>query len=408
MNIEVTSETGRLKAVIVHTPGREISLVNPDIKNALLFDDIIFEDDARREHLGMIELIKAGMPDGGNVFEIVDLIRECFREEKARHHFIGNLIETLPYENLHTIESELYKLDEESLIQFAIEGTTPVLRDFILLPSPNLLFTRDLAAVVGTSVVISRAAMKARIRESLLTETLIDHHPLFSTIRKNAIKIKSGDSIEGGDILVLSDKIVLIGMSERTSFSGLMNASSQLLRKGVEHVLIVDIPKQRSSMHLDTIFTFCSENECVAYPPAIIDRRNNVVHLTLVNDVVCTELRESLKSVIEELTGREYTFIKCGGEEITNQQREQWSDGANVFALAPGLIIGYERNINTFQALKEQGYRIMNQFEFGDAYKDRRYIPGKDPKTAVHFHGHELCRGRGGARCMTMPISREV
>jgi arginine deiminase len=408
MNIEVTSETGRLKAVIVHTPGREISLVNPDIKNALLFDDIIFEDDARREHLGMIELIKAGMPDGGNVFEIVDLIRECFREEKARHHFIGNLIETLPYENLHTIESELYKLDEESLIQFAIEGTTPVLRDFILLPSPNLLFTRDLAAVVGTSVVISRAAMKARIRESLLTETLIDHHPLFSTIRKNAIKIKSGDSIEGGDILVLSDKIVLIGMSERTSFSGLMNASSQLLRKGVEHVLIVDIPKQRSSMHLDTIFTFCSENECVAYPPAIIDRRNNVVHLTLVNDVVCTELRESLKSVIEELTGREYTFIKCGGEEITNQQREQWSDGANVFALAPGLIIGYERNINTFQALKEQGYRIMNQFEFGDAYRDRRYIPGKDPKTAVHFHGHELCRGRGGARCMTMPISREV
>lgn len=408
MNIEVTSETGRLKAVIVHTPGREISLVNPDIKNALLFDDIIFEGDARREHLGMIDLIKAGMPDGGQVYEIVDLIRECFREERARHYFVKILIETLPFENLHSIESRLYSLDGESLIQFAIEGITPAIPDFFLLPSPNLLFTRDLAAVVGDTVVISRAAMKARIRESLLTETLIEHHPLFSTIRNNAIKINSGDSIEGGDILVLSEKIVLIGMSERTSFSGLMNASNQLLRKGVEHVLIVDIPKQRSSMHLDTIFTFCSENECVAFPPAIMDRKNNVVHLTLVNGTVCTELRESLKSTIEELTGRQYTFIKCGGDEVTNQLREQWSDGANVFALAPGLIIGYERNTNTFKALEEHGYRIMNQFEFGDAYKDRRYIPGKDPKTAVHFNGHELCRGRGGARCMTMPIAREV
>jgi arginine deiminase len=407
MNLEVTSETGRLKAVIVHTPGREISLVNPDIKNALLFDDIIFEDDARREHHGMVDLIKTGMPEGGLVYQITDLIRECFREEKARHHFIANLIETLPYENLHTIEADLYKLDEESLIQFAIEGTTPALHDFILLPSPNLLFTRDLAAVVGKSVVISRAAKKARIRESLLTETVIEYHPLFSTLRENTIRIGSGDSIEGGDILVLSDKIVLIGMSERTSFSGLMNAADQLLKKGVEHVLIVDIPKQRSSMHLDTIFTFCSENECIAYPPAIMERKNNVVHLTLVNNTVCTELRESLKSVIEELTGREYTFIKCGGDKLTNQQREQWSDGANVFALAPGLIIGYERNINTFLALEEQGYKIMNQFEFGDAYKDRRYEPGKDPKTAVHFHGHELCRGRGGARCMTMPLARE-
>jgi arginine deiminase len=407
MNIEVTSETGRLKAVIVHTPGREISLVNPEIKHTLLFDDIIFEDDARREHLDMIRLIEAGMPEGGVVYEIVDLIRECFSSEDARYHFIHNLIRTLPDEHLHPIEGELKKLDPEELIRFGIEGRTPSLRNFILPPSPNLLFTRDLAAFIGRSVVLSRAAHEARLRESLLTETMIAYHPLFSGVRDHTIRIAPGDSIEGGDILVLSDKIVLIGMSERTSFSGLMNASAQLLRKGVEHVLIADIPKQRSSMHLDTIFTFCSENECVAYPPAIMARKNNVVHLRLENDFIRTEMKESLKSAIEELTGREYTFVKCGGEELTNQQREQWSDGANVFALAPGLIIGYERNTNTFTALGEQGYRIMDQFEFIDAYRDRRYEPGKDPKTAVHFRGHELCRGRGGARCMTMPISRD-
>jgi arginine deiminase len=407
MKIEVRSEIGWLRGVIVHTPGREISLVNPDIKDSLLFDDIIFEEDARREHLGMIDLIQAGMPEGGQVFEIMDLIRECFASEEARRFFIEKMVKNLPGENLHTIEKRLHELDGDNLLQFAIEGQTKELRNFTLLPCPNLLFTRDLAAVTGTSVVISRAAKKARYRESMLTETMIEFHPLFKKIRENAIRIASGDSLEGGDVLVVSEKIILIGMSERTSFSGLMRASDQLLNQGVDHVLVVDIPKQRSSMHLDTIFTFCSENECVAFPPAIIERKNNVVHLTRNGEMIRTELKESLKSALEELTGREYTFIKCGGEDVTNQHREQWSDGANVFALAPGLIIGYERNINTFAALMDNGYTVMNQFEFADKYNNRHYKPGADPKTAVHFNGHELCRGRGGARCMTMPISRD-
>jgi arginine deiminase len=185
-----------------------------------------------------------------------------------------------------------------------------------------------------------------------------------------------------------------------------MNATEGLLKQGVEHVLAVDIPKQRSSMHLDTIFTFASETECVVFPPAITERSNNVVALRSQNGSIISESKPSLKKALEELLGRDFTFIDCGGSQRTNQFREQWTDGANVFALAPGVIVGYERNTNTFNELKKYGYELMNQYEFIEEYSDTPFEP-TDKKIAISFIGHELCRGRGGARCMTMPIARE-
>jgi arginine deiminase len=193
-------------------------------------------------------------------------------------------------------------------------------------------------------------------------------------------------------------------MSERTSFSGLMAATEGLLKNGLEHVLAVDIPKQRSSMHLDTIFTFASQNECIAFPPAITERRNNVIALSSQNGAITTESKPSLKLALEEYLDRKMTFINCGGEERTNQFREQWTDGANVFALAPGVIAGYGRNTNTFRELQKHGYRLMNQFEFVEEFENKSI--DNAGKIAISFLGHELCRGRGGARCMTMPIAR--
>lgn len=406
MQLSVRSETDLLKSVIVHTPGQEVSLVNPELKEELLFDDIIFESDARKEHLDMLKVFEAAMPADGKIHEITDLFKDTLEKEEARGFFIEQLITRLPQENLKAIEQDLLKLSGDELLRFVINGATPSIPEFNMHPTPNLLFTRDLAAVVNESILLSRPAKKARIREAILMETLIQFHPLFKEIKNNIIKISDQESIEGGDVLVASDELVLIGMSERTSFSGLMNATEGLLNQGVKHVLAVDIPKQRSSMHLDTIFTFASPTECVVFPPAITERSNNVVALRSQNGSIVTESMPSLKEALEELLDRNLTFISCGGPERTNQFREQWTDGANVFALAPGVIVGYERNTNTFNELKEYGYQLMNQFEFIEEYKNSSFDPsGK--KIAISFLGHELCRGRGGARCMTMPIARE-
>lgn len=407
MNINVSSEIGHLQGVIVHTPGHEVSLVNPELKDELLFDDIIFEEDARVEHLDMLDVFKAAMPSDGKVIEIIDLFIEVFQQEDARAYFIEQLIKEFPEENLHVIEKELHKLDTHDLLTFIIQGYIKNSKGFTLNPSPNLLFTRDLAAVVGSSILVSRAAKKARLRESLLMETLVHFHPLFESVRENAIRISGHQSIEGGDVLVVSEKLVLIGMSERTSFSGLMKGTEGLLNRGVETVLAVDIPKQRSSMHLDTIFTFSDNSECIVFPPAILEQQDNVVALFKDGESIKTETRLSLKAALEESTGREFNFIKCGGEDRTNQFREQWTDGANVFALAPGIIIGYERNTNTFNTLVDHGYNLMTQFEFVEEYKNKDFNPADGQKIAISFQGHELCRGRGGARCMTMPISRK-
>lgn len=407
MQIQVHSETSRLNGVIVHTPGHEVSLVHPEIKQELLFDDIIFESQAAKEHRDMLDVFNVAMPKTGKVFEIVDLIVEAFASEDARMFFVEKLIKRHPDRMvLMQYKSALLDLSPVELCNFAVHGVTKDIRVLTMHPSPNILFTRDLAAVLGNHIVLSSAAKVARIRESILMDALIQFHPLFEGIRQNTIRIPDADTIEGGDILIASKDVVLIGMSERTSFSGVMSAGRAILERGFKTVLIVDIPKQRSSMHLDTIFTFCSPNECVAFPPAIMDRADNVVALTLRDGEVVTNLKSSLHAGLEEELERDITFIKCGGDDPVMQHREQWSDGANLFALAPGVVVGYERNVKTFETMQDHGYQIMNQFEFIDKYRDSGFNPTGSEKIAISFLGHELCRGRGGARCMTLPISR--
>lgn len=407
MQIGVHSEIGHLQKVIVHTPGREVSLVNPELKEELLFDDIIFEEDAREEHIDMLRMFRAAMPEEGQIIEILDLAKETFEQADGREFFVENLVKSLPEKNIFLIEKDLKNLSPHELVHFVIEGSIKPEIGFTMWPLPNLLFTRDLAAVAGTSIILSKAAKKARIRESLLMETILNYHPFFDSVTDSVIHIGGNQTIEGGDVLVVNEKIVLIGMSERTSFTGLMAITEELLKQGMDHIVAVDIPKKRSSMHLDTIFTFADRYECVVFPPAIEQQTDNVVVLSKNGDSIIAERMPSLKETLEELSEHPYTFIQCGGPDSTDQYREQWTDGANVFALAPGVIAGYERNTKTFNALIDHGYRYMDQFEFIEEYGNKPFNPEREGKIAITFQGHELCRGRGGARCMTMPLLRK-
>ncbi|MDG5766871.1 arginine deiminase family protein [Balneolales bacterium ANBcel1] len=406
MNLNVNSETGPLEAVIVHTPGHEVSLVNPELREQLLFDDIIFEADARQEHLDMIDIFRTALPDRDKVFEICDLALVTLKKEEARSFFIEELIRSAPGSNIGLLRRQMLELDASYLLEFIVTGTTPGIPHVSLDPAPNLLFTRDLAAVVNDCIILSRAAKAARAREFLLMETIVRFHPMLKTLRNNIIHIGKQDSVEGGDILVVSPEVVMVGMSERTTFSGLMSITEQLLQHGVKHVVAVDIPKQRSSMHLDTIFTFASPHECIVFPPAITHRTDNISVFSSIDGHITVTRKKSLHDTLEELLERELTFINCGGDNLTNQFREQWTDGANVFALAPGVIVGYDRNTNTFDALAQHGYTIMDQQSFTRTWRNMPFAPAAGQKIAITFQANELCRGRGGARCMTLPISR--
>lgn len=406
MNLQISSETGALRAVIVHTPGREVSLVNPEVREELLFDDIIFEADARQEHLDMIEVLKTAVPDRAQVMEICDLALEAFGQHEAREFFAEELVGLMPGNTIRLLKERLSNLSAASLLEFVVTGTTADIPGISLNPLPNLLFTRDLAAVVNSEMILSRAAREARQREFLLMETVARFHPEMHIPEDRLIQTGPEDSIEGGDILVASEHVVLIGMSERTSFSGLMQIAEKLLSRSVRHVVAVDIPKKRSSMHLDTIFTFASEDECVVFHPAITQRTNNVCVLTRRDGRIVIDLKPALKPALEELLERDLRFISCGGEDLTRQYREQWTDGANLFALAPGIVMGYERNTATFGELERHGYRMMNQYEFTELFTRQPLPTDGSEKIAVTFQGRELCRGRGGARCMTLPVTR--
>ncbi len=340
------------------------------------------------------------------VLQIADLLREVFGEEDARFDFVSQLCSVSQERNLQAFEGELKQLSPAELFDFAMTGRSrlPIHMD----PDPNLIFMRDVAAVVHDHIILSHAATAVRTRESMILRTVLEHHPLFGAYRDNIIVLPEGVTFEGGDLLMADPTCVIVGHSERTSFGGVMNVAHELFsRTPVEHVVMVDLPKARYCMHLDTVFTFASPDECVVFPPIIAeDTFANVIHYTRSDEPnkFYSEIRSGLRRVLEEILGRGLTFVPCGGENPLSQKREQWTDGANLFAVAPGLVIGYERNESTFNSLRERGYRIVTAEGFLSYFAESEFQPGE--KIGIKLEGNELSRGRGGPRCMTLPLAR--
>ena len=429
IQLSVFSETARLKQVVVHNPGPEVDLMVPGMMEKLLFDDILFGDLARQEH-AQFRAVLGKVAD--EVLDVQDLFIEALQNEGVKLAFIEDLrrLVDLPDDTCNLLRDMAPAEAARSVIGGVpwddMPGHTPWEKefDYRLQPIPNLLFMRDPASVIGDGYSVNSMATWAREREPLILSYVFRHHPRlkhhtdhdkwFDQVTPLVRgEIKAPMSLEGGDILVLSHKVLAVGCSERTQADAIHLLAESLRAHRAEdessfdHLLMVLMPKKRSAMHLDTIFTRTSEDECLVYPPYFVEGSRELLNVTSI-DLRHAELRMSTHpSLLKSLkgVGIDLKPIFCGGKDPILQQREQWTDGANAFCLAPGVITSYGRNIATGETLAKAGYRVVTAKEvLADASLD--LLDGK--KYLIQIEAGELSRARGGPRCMTMPLSREA
>ena len=428
IQLSVFSETARLKQVVVHNPGPEVDLMVPGMMEKLLFDDILHGDLARYEH-GQFRQVLAKVAD--EVLDIQDLFTETLQDEGVKQAFIRDLrqLVSLP-EDTFQLLCDMAPVDvARSVIGGLPWDDMPSHTrweeefDYRLRPIPNLLFMRDPASVIGDGYSVNSMATWAREREPLILSYVLRHHPRLEhhtdhdTWFDQVTPLVRGDikapvSLEGGDILVLSHKVLAVGCSERTQADAIHLLAESLRAhrsedpSSFDHLLMVLMPKKRSAMHLDTIFTRTSEDECLVYPPYFVEGSRELLNVTSI-DLRHPELRMStLPSLLRSLkaVGIDLKPIFCGGKDPIMQQREQWTDGANAFCLAPGVITSYARNIATGEALYKAGYSVVTAKQVLTD-PSLNLLDGK--KYLVQIEAGELSRARGGPRCMTMPLSRE-
>jgi len=423
MTIRVDSEIGRLRRVLVHRPGREIDWMVPSIMERLLFDDILDGDEARGEHLMFCEVLRRA---GVEALDAQELLAEVLAADAVRRDLLREL--ERDYAVQPPVLRQLDGLAPAALAATLIEGIRlpPNEADagrrqfFALNPVPNYFFQRDPQVVLGNRLVVSSMANDAREREPLLARTIFAHHPALAAVAATfEIEVPPSGApqhdpgfpyptLEGGDVVVVDSEIVMIGLSERTNRRGVETLAEylRLEETSFRHMVVVELPHKRSYMHLDTVFTLIDRGLCLAHLPVVEPGGPESAHVYSV-DLYARELtftlRAGLLRTLAEL-GVDLAVVPCGGAvEAIDQQREQWTDGANAFSLAPGVVLLYQRNRKTIAELARRGFRVLAG---EDVAAGREDLMSGGP-AVVTLWSNELSRARGGPRCMTMPLERE-
>ncbi len=404
MDLRLNSEYNTLKAVMMHRPGIEIDRLSPYNHKDYLFEDVPYLDEMQAEHDEFRLLIKEAT--GAKIYRLHELLTDVLSDKQLLFESVKT---ALTFTNLqHKVEDIACRLSPAECGGALIEGLRVYEvkckfpsgyfnalseRDYLMLPNPNFLFMRDPAAVVHNGVISSRMKFAGRKGEPYALKIILENHPLFKDTYRKIYPLKDDGintpAIEGGDVIVLSKNSLAIGYTERTDVEAIRAVANEVLKDPeVERVYQVHLPKLRNCMHLDTVFTIIDENLIVAYPGAMEKELTTIIyHKEGIDDsgnplvgreVVSDSFLNVLKGEIPYLE-----VIETGGGHPEYGPREQYYDGANVFAISPRRVVSYNRNKHTNRALKEAGVEVLE------------------------IRSSELSRGLGGPRCMTMPLERQ-
>lgn len=410
--IQVHSEIGTLQGVILHPPGPEVENMTPKNAERALYSDILNLSVARREYNQLECLLQKLVPS----FRVMDLLKDILRSDEIRE----KIIKKACYNEGHPdLIDKLLNLNEKQIAKQLVQGV-PLERTtlsgylsnehFSLRPLHNFFFTRDSSVAMGDRVLIARMANRVRDREALIMQAIFDYHPMFRSKTINPAETDSERaqlSIEGGDLLVASDQITLVGLGTRTTAAGIDFLVKMVAgREEKQHILVQELPSSPESfIHLDMVFTLLDRDSCMVFEPLILNsNKYQTIRIDIENGkVVSIKNVANLVNALADL-GMDLKPSFCGGKnESMVQEREQWHSGANFFAIGPGKLIGYNRNIHTLENLSQSGYEIIKS---KDVTEDRIDLSGYR-KYVLTIDGAELSRGGGGVRCMTMPFRRE-
>jgi len=371
-SIYVYNEIGKLKSVLLHRPGEEIENIVPDYLRRLLFDEIAYLKQAVKEHNQFAQILAA---EGVEVLYLTDLMEELLESEEVRKQFLNEFLEEgrVTTKGLKEALLEYFAaMSPPDLIRKCISGVRKEeLREikakslgdmvknpypFYLDPIPNLYFQRDPFASIGKGISLNVMANLTRNRETLFAKYIFNHHPRFQNVSRWYNRDKT-HSIEGGDILILSDKVLAIGISNRTDTISIEKVAVNLFKseEPFEVILAFDIPKARAYMHLDTVFTMVDYDKFTIYPGietpldvySITKGQQESLHITYEADQLSSILKKHLGLPAVNL-------IRCGNGDYIAAGREQWNDGSNTLAIAPGKVVCYDRNYVTNEALRKK------------------------------------------------------